>query len=201
MGTVFIHFSLIAAVCVYSSIDSYTSFYDIEKVGIKKKVLDVTYAIATATGFRQYTTIAGIEAGYGFFAPNVASEYVLSFALYDKDSTFIEKRALPNFKNKESYMRYSTLLGAFQDKLVAMAEEEDLNTLRQRHLNVIMKAMARQMLAKDKHLGKINTVLYLHHFPSLVEFREGSTQQQLISFENFEVSNPFKPLSVVGHDK
>src|SRR4051812_38245824 len=72
------HLSLILTVCVYSTIDSYISFYKEDSKDFKyPPALEYTNRVLTTSGVHHYTVFAGIDAGYGFFAPNVASEYIL----------------------------------------------------------------------------------------------------------------------------
>lgn len=79
------HLCLIFTVCIYTTIDSYVSFYKGEDKSYKYPdyLTKMKNGLLTS-GLYQYSVMAGIDAGYGFFAPNVASEYILEFNLENK---------------------------------------------------------------------------------------------------------------------
>lgn len=183
-----LHFLVIFCVCVYSSIDSYISFYDIEKKGLQKGAMDATATVFTAPVLKQYATVAGIDAGYGFFAPNVASEYVLEYRHFDEQGMMVGRQRLPAFEQKESYMRYSTMLGGFQEKFIALDDTAKSSTLKIRFLNVLIKSMGKNMLAENPVIHTVTATLYLYDYPSLQGYAAGHTTSQLIPFDNFKIT-------------
>jgi len=187
IGFFFIHFLIILLVSINSSTDSYTTFYDVKKTGIYKVLLDVTAGIVNTPGISQYANCAGIDAGYGFFAPNVASEYVLEYQLYGKNKQMAGIRRLPGFKNKESIMRYSTMLGGFQDKLLAMNDTKKLKSIRIRYLDVLVKAMGRNILRDENDIVKVKGTLFLYDYPSLERYRAGDRTEVLLPFTKFDI--------------
>jgi len=187
IGFFFTHFVIILLVSINSSTDSYTTFYDIKKTGIYKVMLDVTAGVVNTPGISQYANCAGIDAGYGFFAPNVASEYVLEYKLYSKNKQLAEIRRLPGFKNKESIMRYSTMLGGFQEKLLAINDTTKLKSLRIRYLDVLVKAMGRNILKDEKDIVEVKGTLFLYDFPSLESFHSGDRSEVLVPFTKFNI--------------
>lgn len=182
------HLLIIFTVCVYSSFDSYLSFY---KEGDKDfkypTALLATRNALTINGMYQYTTVAGIDAGYGFFAPNVASEYVLEFALKDKKENLLKKTILPDFKSKESIQQYSAMLGIFQEKLKYFSDSSRANPLYMRYLDVLIKSMAKTKISKNKIVDNVTATLYLYNYPSLHGYRNNNHRVQLIKIIQFNV--------------
>lgn len=183
-----LHLLLILAVCVKSTIANYMGFYGVTSPKLARQTLQIADALSGLPGVYHYSVLAGIDAGYGFFAPNVASEYVLSFDCYEAEGTLLYRRTMPGFRQRESATRYVTMLGAFQDKLVAIMDgEEDASDVRQRHLNAIVRSMAMNMLEKDGGVSRIQAKLYLYDFPSLIESRQVEPRSRLIEVESFDV--------------
>lgn len=184
-ATVF-HFTVILSVCIQSSIDGYLSFYKKEPNRAASTLYKSTEAINHVIGVRWYSAIAGIDAGYGFFAPNVASGYILEFMSYNKNGELLHQWQQPNFAHRESFVRYSSLLDSFQDKL--LSGKSDHHSLRQRHLNAIIKSMASSTFDDDKQIDEVHATLYLYHFPSLKAYRSGDTHPQLFPIEKFNIA-------------
>ncbi len=183
-----LHLLLILAVCVKSTIANYTGFYKVSPSEPVRQVMEAADAFSSLPGIYHYSVLAGVDAGYGFFAPNVASEYVLSFDCHGVDGTLLYRRGVPEFGQRESFTRYVTMLGAFQDKLVAIMEGgEDASSVQQRHLDAIVRSMAMNMLKKDSAVSHIRATLYLYDFPSLAASRHIEPRSRLIEVESFEV--------------
>lgn len=183
-ATVF-HFTVILSVCIQSGIDGYLSFYKKEPNRATATLYKSTGAINDVVGVRWYSAIAGIDAGYGFFAPNVASSYILEFMSYNKNGELLHTRQQPNFAHRESAVRYSSLLDAFQDKLLG---DGDVHSLQQRHLNAIIKSMAYSAFDGDQQIDEVQATLYLYHFPTLKAYRSGDIRPQLFPVEEFNIT-------------
>lgn len=182
-----LHLLVILAVCVKSTIANYTGFYKVAPAGPARHAMQAADVVSSLPGIRQYSVLAGVDAGYGFFAPNVASEYVLAFDCYGADSALRYRQGLPAFAQRESTTRYVTMLGSFQDKLMAMLDGKEASSAEQRHLNAIVRSMAMNMLAKDDSLAHVRAVLYVYDFPSLAASRHAAPHSQLIEIESFDI--------------
>ncbi len=183
-----LHLLIILAVCTKSTIANYTGFYKVSPAKPVGQVMQAAAAVSTLPGIAHYAVVAGIDAGYGFFAPNVASEYVLAFDCYGADSTLLYRQGLPDFAQRESTTRYVTMLGAFQDKLVAILDgEEDATSVEQRHLNAIIRSMAMNLLGDDDAISHVRATLYLYDFPALKDSRHAAPRSRLIEIESFDV--------------
>ena len=188
MSFITVHLLIIFTVCVYSSFDSYLSFYKEDDKDFKyPKALIATRDALTINGMYQYTSIAGIDAGYGFFAPNVASEYILEFALRDNKNNLFKRTILPDFRSKESIQQYSAMLGIFQDKLKYFSDSSKTNSLYMRYLDVIIKSMAHVILRRNKNIDNVTATLYLYNYPSLHDFRDGNENAQLLKIVQFKI--------------
>src|SRR5690554_2413864 len=92
-----LHLLVILAVCAKSTIANYTGLYKATPAQPVRQALQATAALTSLPGIYHYSVVAGVDAGYGFFAPNVASEYVLAFDCYGADSVLLYRQGLPAF--------------------------------------------------------------------------------------------------------
>lgn len=185
---VIFHFAIILSVCVASCIDGYISFYS-KKPSVIASVLHAMASTMNDTKMANgYTLLAGIDAGYGFFAPNVSSGYLLEFTAYDSNGAIINRNRLPDFTHQESYIRYSSLLDAFQDKLTAADKLDEKQRIKVRRLNAIIKSTGTNILISHKATDKVEATLYLYHFPSLEAYRRGNKEPELLVIDHLIIS-------------
>lgn len=192
-----LHIGLITLVCIGGSIRAYIFIHGelSSQAAIKSKSI-ITKTIA-APLIRQYLAVAGIDAPYGYFAPNVASGYVLKFTVEDGKRS-LPQALLPNLKTKEGLIRYNTLLGSFQEKFKALNEQQrsggikqEVNPVYIKYLDVIIKSLSKHHLAYEGIKAKaktITTTLYVYHYPSLRSYRLGATEPTLILVSNVKAS-------------
>lgn len=182
------HLSLILTVCIYTTIDSYVSFYKGDDKNYKYPgYLTKTRDALLTTGLYHYSVLAGVDAGYGFFAPNVASEYVLEFNQQDKNGETISTSVLPDFQCKESIQKYSTMLGAFQEKVKFYIDSTKGSKLYMRYLDVIIKSIAQNVLKSNKGAASVIATLYMYNYPSLADYEEGKHKVQLMKVVQFTI--------------
>jgi hypothetical protein len=105
----------IIVVNIRSTLENYYGFYFSDKKDkIKSNVVyNALSFVEDSRLYNLFNTYTGLETGYGFFAPNVASEFIVDFTLYDKQNRVIAHNNMIDLKNKESVIRVSTALGLF----------------------------------------------------------------------------------------
>jgi|GEM_PF-977750 len=192
------HLFIILIVCVSSSINSYNMVYEKDVSSSKLSGLRNSFVnILMVPGLRQYSSVAGIDAGYGFFAPNVASSYILKFTVKDRYGN--KDIFLPAFKSKEGLIRYSSLLGIFQERLKALEKEKISGkdqyikkSLYTRYLDVVIKTIGRSIASQDSNLltdYNMSATLYLYQFPDLKASLIGISKPTLVNLLHFEIKN------------
>jgi hypothetical protein len=186
------HLVLILAVCIFSVFDDYDIFYNSEKTGYKRPAgLQRAQAAFETPGLVEYLRLAGIDTGYGFFAPNVASAYVIDFRLLDRNDNVVKRQYMPELKSGEGLMRFGTLLGNFQKKLKTLSKQEKKKSVQTRYLDALVKAMSMSIL-KQQTAGdacKVKAVLYIYSYPSLKEIMLEKRDKQLIPLDSFTVNS------------
>lgn len=171
---------LVVTTSIKSTISSYNRFYhfneDYEFPFILKKIFSVQeyYPIGL---FQAYT---GLDTGYGFFAPNVASEFLFYHEIYNSNCELIDTVEAYKFSTKEGLLKFKTFNGFYVEKL-----KRNPNLDRIQYLDIILSQLnfkIKSLYSKD-HI--VITKLYLHNFPTISEYRNGDTARDLILIENF----------------
>ncbi len=115
-----------------------------------------------------YLHSAGIEAGYGFFAPNVPPNYKLVFELYYPDGhTGYE---IPTVSSAATGMRFAGLL----DQLA----EVSYTPLRE----TMMKILAYSVWQRHPEASAIRAYLGCAHMPAPADFKSGEKESYELLF-------------------
>ncbi len=122
------HFSVIVLHNVASSAVGYQAVY-----GSDKQASAMVGALALCQRFiaspliQYYAYFSGTETGYGFFAPQVGSQYISRFTLYDGQGDILGEYENPGLRQREGLLRYSGFLDLFQDIADAVTPNDSLN--------------------------------------------------------------------------
>jgi hypothetical protein len=191
------HLLIILVVCINATIGSYHTTFPLGKRKNLplQRFRSAVSSILTLPVLSQYTATSGIDAGYGFFAPNVASAYVLKFEIYNQSGKAIHSFYIPPFKSREGLIRYDTFLGAFQDRMITLEEErldrsikkkKDLHT---RFLDALIKSMSRNLMQimKVQKSDYMKTTLYLYEYPIMKNFIGGDQNPKFIHLLTYDI--------------
>ena len=158
--------------CLKLTFDGYYGFYyvneRVERVKIAK-FCDDAYNSEIISFLRSYT---GLETGYGFFGPNVASDFVFVFKIFDSNGNLVETKENLNFNSKEGKIRFVTLNGMFLEKLT-----DENNKKFNQYLDIIVKQVSRHCLKDYPSKYTIETSLYLYDYPCIEKFDSGEKQK------------------------
>lgn len=184
----FTHILIIFLVCLKSTVHTMnTSFFT--KNNDKKTILekDISSLIQNPI-IHFYTDYSGIGSPYGYFAPNVASSYIIKFNSVDSSGKKVSSVILPPFKQVESINRYSALLGFFQETLKSLKNpsKQIKDSLKLRYLDVIIKAMNKSLLRKaSQNVDTIRSTLFLYDQPTIYSFLLGDRKPKLVIMKKF----------------
>jgi len=167
-----VHIALILIVCTSSTIDSYeksTSYVKNDLTAALKDTKEGIREFNSVPLIQQYQAVAGINAGYGFFAPNVASSYILKVSVYDKNRNLENKMQ----KKKSTEFNESDKYGEF--------------------LDIFIKSIGRYYYKEyNPDTYTVSCTLYLHHHPMLQEIKtENKTKPVLIKLLDID-AKPIK---------
>src|SRR5437764_6462001 len=178
-----IHFCLITAVCfagIFSLIaEGATMLPSAFQRYARKAELITTFVLgkeATASnpirqGISTYLHAAGIQAGYSFFAPNVPSQYRLTFELFYDDGRVEYESA--HVRSGAAALRVSSLL----DRLA----EQRYEPIRE----VVVKMLALSVWREHPDVKTIHTTFGSVNPPEMSEFENGKAEtfQPMFSFD------------------
>lgn len=111
-------------------------------------------------GFQTYLHLAGIESGYGFFAPNVPDNFKLVFELHYPDGHVDYKVA--GFSGKESELRLASLMD-FVGRTASDPVRE-----------ILLKLLAHAIWRQHPEATMIRAILGSLSIPSANEFQLGN---------------------------
>ena len=184
-----LHFSLVVIVCLRATFSIFAKVPTVFPASLKKYWRGGEGVASAAIGQRLvasnplrnglavYLHCAGIEAGYGFFAPNVPDNYTLVFEVHYPDGRV--EYDLPNVRSATSGLRLNGLL----DQVGATAYE----TLRQ----TILKILTYSAWQAHPDASKIRAIFTSARLPSTSEFEQGRKESyQVVYAYDFTFKEP-----------
>jgi len=169
-----LHFVLILLVCFHDTFSIFSRSATLLPTALRgfwSRAADVCAAplgLNTAAAnplrrvLRAYLNIAGIDAGYSYFAPNVPDSYKLVFELHYPDGHL--EYELPQVQGQATGLRFATLL----DEIAETSYEP---------LRAMMVKMVTYSVWQEHHEAvKIRAVLGYVELPSPADFRRGEKE-------------------------
>lgn len=179
---VIVQLSIAMIYSITSTLDGYIQLYYFDKENDNAPImLDRLKWVQNTMFVKYYGILSGLDTGYGFFAPNVASVCQIQFEI--KRSTGSELLNMPQLNSVESISRYATLMGQFQQKLLSVNKSGSEN----QYLDVVIKAMATQMLKRYEDANSVVAVLYVSKYPSLKSYSAGHVGSLIFPVDRYEI--------------
>lgn len=149
------------------------------EVGTAYKLLDKCPPLMNA--YELYSHYTGTEAGYGFYAPNVANQVIFMFTLRDKNNFPISTDQLA-FHNKDAYLRSLCMGNEY------LHRPSSTDTFKNKSLNAAIKSMALWVL--DTHPGSksIDVDLLVYDVPTSFKDIRRNQKATYIKMEHYEYS-------------
>lgn len=171
---------VLITVCLFSmmsELEGYYSFYKKEKPNIANR-LQKFCEMEPINIFGKYT---GFETGYGFFGPNVSSDFIFDIHVYDENGKLMKTLDKIPAKTKEGNLRLSCINNMFLDKLDEIDKKYD------RYLDIIMEQIAKKIKKDQPKNYKVEMKMYLYEYPSIKNFGKGDTTPKKIMIKKYEV--------------
>lgn len=183
LSGIFIILLIVFTIGLKGTFDGYYGFYYENEEYKKPLVYTVSESIAQLKPVNIFTSYTGFDTGYGFYAPNVASDFVMSFELKDKNGKVLEQKNLPYFNNKESRVRYTTVFNMFLDKI---SGKNRYDQKYYQYLDIIIRQIAAHVMKENPQASGVTTKLYLYDYPTIADFKKGKTNENLILIDEFK---------------
>ncbi len=159
-------------------LQNYYGFYYPEKEDEKlssNPIYPLLSRIQEVELYNYFTTYTGLETDYGFFAPNVASDFIVDFEVLDKKNNSIAKVNFVPLSNKESYVRLTTSYSLF-----LYSEQKNKSEMEKQKSRLLLKGLAYQNLIAYPEAAKIKANLYLYHYPTLEQLHANKLRKPLM---------------------
>lgn len=176
---------VILSTAIKLTFEGYYGFY-YEDGNYKENIFSkITNKLSDFYPIRYFNTQTGFDTGYGFFAPNVASDFLFIFKIYDKNNNLVKIENGVQLKTKESNLRFQTINTMYLDKL-KKKEDKNYNEKYNKYLDVIMKQVTKFIKNKYPNNYDVKTSLYLYDFPSIKKFNKGE-KERLFLIKTYEL--------------
>ena len=113
-------------------------------------------------GLFTYFDLAGIDRGYGYFAPNIPGSYKLVFELHYPDSQV--EYALPSVNSKAAGLRVASLLDE-----IGHAESDA-------YREYLIRSLARAVWREHPDAMSIRAIFGISLLPTIAEFEQGKRE-------------------------
>ncbi|MCJ7933522.1 MAG: hypothetical protein MUW56_07765 [Chryseobacterium sp.] len=174
---------LVFIVGLKGTFDGYYGFYYENKTYDKPLSYQISENIAQSEPISMFASYTGFDTGYGFYAPNVASDFIINFELKDQHGNILEEKIMPAFKNKESRVRYTTVFNMFLDKI---SDQNRYHKKYYQYLDLIIQQMAMNVMKENPRASNVTTRLYLYDYPSIEDFKKGKIKENFILIDEFK---------------
>lgn len=171
-------FAVICSFSISSDLDNYYGFYRKEKPEIAKK-LQSFCELKPISIFGKYT---GFETGYGFFGPNVSSDFIFDIYIYDENGKLIKTLDKIPTQTKEGNLRLSCINNMFLNKL-----DDEINKKYDRYLDIVMEQITKKIKEDQPKNHKVEMKMYLYEYPSIKNIGKGDTTPKKIMIKKYEV--------------
>lgn len=168
-----------------STFDGYYGFYYEEGKYTKPLAYEISEAIIESPPVSFFIVNTGFDTGYGFFAPNVASDFVLVFNIEDSIGNTIQQCAMPRFKQKESSVRYTSVYNMFLDKIAKKEKNESNKYLE--YLDIVIRQIAVSVKKDYPAAVHVNAKLYLYDYPDIERYRKGDRKEKAILIGEYKI--------------
>lgn len=168
LGLALFHFTIIILHNIVSMADGRDAVSgNTDKTGFRNSVLSSMRQIIHHKSIHHYSRLSGTETGFGFFAPQVGSQYLSLFHIYDYKDALIASHTLPLLKQQESLHRYATFLDLFQQAL-----DKENDHIDQRYARAILYSMGERLGLALKNAQKVECQILVFRYPKLHGMQE-----------------------------
>ena len=153
----------------------------LESIASATLAQDLASSNPVRRAFLTYLHVAGIERGYGYFAPNVPGSYKLVFELHYPDGTV--EYELPEVRSTAAELRLASLL------------DEIGRTRNDALREYLVKTLAGPVWREHSQAKTIRAIFGLRNFPDIHEFQRGARESYefLYAYDFSLVRDPLQP--------
>jgi hypothetical protein len=120
-----------------------------------------------------YLNFTGLNSGFSYFAPNVASNFMITFQSYSNGNSHL---GILKYKNAEEKNRLNLLYDMYMDKLEFLSKDSLTESEKQteRYLNAIAKNLTLYYLNSNKiKADSIHCIIYINNELDIYQIKNG----------------------------
>jgi hypothetical protein len=165
--SVLLAFTLLSIVCVNlrSSLLSYYSFYQTKEAAEQNRLYTGLSFVEELRPYSLFLTYTGLETGYGFFAPNVASDFLIEFECLDSNGRKLKENAPFLMGSKEGTLRLNTASAMFMYYIRPDSSGTDGEKCK-----IFLKGLSLRMMEREKNISSVTARVFLYHYPDLEKY-------------------------------
>lgn len=169
---------IVIQLCCLLFINTYgliRDYYTLTNPDVKDvEVLKIGHAIEGSPIFKTYANYTGTDAGYGFYSPNVGSEFVMSFAVVDCDGKLLGEHQAPiSLRQKESKVRFNLCTFPMMERIML----GEPNEIYDKYFEVMMHQIAKNINDSYETANKVVSEIYIHQPAQIQEALDGKTEK------------------------
>lgn len=142
-------------------IDDWRTVHPFEEGQYYSPVKRALNRIITSVPYTLFSTYSGSNSSYGFYAPSVGSEFMLSFKVMDATNTIIGLETRPELNMDESKLRFDLCTMPVQDMLL------DTSSVASTYTKIMMHQIAAHFLNKYEAGVWVMANIYVYKYPGL----------------------------------
>ena len=150
-------------------------FFDSDETQIMD--LKIGFAIESSPIFKTYANYTGTNSGYGFFSPNVGSEFVMSFSVFDhKEKLLGEHQAPLSLQQNESHARFNLCTYPMMERIML----EEPNEIYDKYFEVMMHQIAKNIKDSYQTGHRVISEIYIHRPTTIQECLDGKPERLVL---------------------
>lgn len=122
-----------------------------------------------------YARFSGAETGFAFFAPQVGSQYISHFDVYDANNKLLGSYREPQLRQQESMHRYAAFLDLFQELI---AKEKGDDHLDRRYARAVLRSMGQRLGSKIVGASKVKCSISVYRHPKIKSDPKGQPDKR-----------------------
>jgi hypothetical protein len=162
----------IVVVNIRGGLLSYYGFYYDKEKARGNRLFNSLDFVEDCRPYSLFLSYTGLETGYGFFAPNVASDFVLEFDCIDSTGKKSSASTSCLLKTKEASLRLNTACSMFMYYVRPDSTSPDKDKCR-----IFLKGLCLRLLEANRDISSVTARVYLYHHPFLKDMEDHNSRK------------------------
>lgn len=142
-----------------------------------EKDVKIGSAFLSSPIFKTYANYTGTDSSYGFFSPNVGSEFVMSFTVIDCEGKLLGEHQSPvSLQQNESKVRFDLCTFPMMDKIMMEKPSDILD----KYFELMMHQISEDIKDSYETGYKVISEIYIHQPATIQETVEGKTEKLVL---------------------